>query len=160
MASLLQRNQKCFYCGRRSARSYGRVQQWECEKCEAVNYLDEVCIYFFLGGLVTATAAESPPNFSAYESSYPQYRRNLEERYPQVCENCEPRVRERIRATGYAAKTDHLRRMMERTKARGRRKRTPGWRDVVLIFGKMGWWVSLMGQLWWNLMCVLVRREA
>ncbi len=102
----------------------------------------------------------SDPNYSAYESSYPQYKHNLEERYPQVCETCEPRVRERIKATGYAAKTDHLRRMMERTKARGGRSRKPGWRDVVLFLGKMGWSISLMGQMWWNIMCVLVRREA
>jgi hypothetical protein len=83
----------------------------------------------------------------------------LEERYPQVCENCEPKVRERIRATGYVAKTDHLRRMMQRTKARGGRERTLDWRDIVLFVGKMSWWMSIMGQLWWNIMGVLAQRR-
>ena len=33
----------CFYCGRRSAqRLKTTAREWECEKCLAVNYLDEV----------------------------------------------------------------------------------------------------------------------
>lgn len=40
---LPRRKPICFYCGCRSANKRdGEVRQWECEKCEAVNYLDEV----------------------------------------------------------------------------------------------------------------------
>ena len=47
MASLLRRKLVCFYCGCRSAQKQdGRVRRWQCEKCEAVNHLDEVCLFF------------------------------------------------------------------------------------------------------------------
>ena len=46
MAPLLRRKLVCFYCGCRSAQKQdGRVRKWECEKCEAVNWLDEVCLH-------------------------------------------------------------------------------------------------------------------
>lgn len=33
----------CFYCGKRSSLRYdGRIRNFECLHCEAVNYLDEV----------------------------------------------------------------------------------------------------------------------
>lgn len=90
---------------------------------------------------------------SAYEVEYPNYRARLEEQHPQVCEECEPRVRERLRATGYAAKTDHLRRMMERTREiKGRTRLIEvGWRNIVVTAGACGWWASLAGQAIWNI---------
>ena len=45
MAPLLRRRLVCFYCGCRSTKKYnGGFQKWECETCEAVNHLDEVCL--------------------------------------------------------------------------------------------------------------------
>ena len=91
------------------------------------------------------------PNYATYEASYPGYRKGLEERYPQVCEDCEPRVRERIRATGYAAKTDHLRRMMEKSRGASRSQSRWDWRRFVVLMGAIMWWTSLAGQMQWNL---------
>lgn len=92
--------------------------------------------------------------YSAYEREYPQFRRNLEERYPQVCNKCEPRVRERIRKTGYEAKADHLRRMMDRSRASKASKlaRTRNWRSLLVFTGAIGYWSSVAGQLAWDLM--------
>lgn len=43
MPRLLQRKFVCFYCNRRSAQDRrAGIQQWQCEQCEAINYLDEV----------------------------------------------------------------------------------------------------------------------
>ena len=56
------------------------------------------------------------PRYDQYEASYPEFKRRLEERLPQVCAECEPRVQQRIQQAGYAAKADHLRRVMERAK--------------------------------------------
>jgi len=40
---LLRRGLKCFYCGKRSRQKQtGSIRQWDCENCEASNYLDEV----------------------------------------------------------------------------------------------------------------------
>ncbi|KAL9108541.1 MAG: hypothetical protein Q9187_008284, partial [Circinaria calcarea] len=90
------------------------------------------------------------PDYDTYEASYPKYRERLEEEYPQVCEECEPRVRERIRATGYAAKTDHLRRMMERTRGGVGSQQKVDWRHVVVYLGSIGWWAGLIGGILWD----------
>ncbi|KAK2734995.1 hypothetical protein FQN55_002324 [Onygenales sp. PD_40] len=106
---------------------------------------------------------QSHPDYDQYEASYPAYRKSLEERYPQVCGNCEPRVRNRIRQAGYAAKSDHLRRMMEKSRGgrSNRRGQGFGWRSVLVSVGALSFWASIAGQLAWNLMGAMVMgREA
>lgn len=100
-------------------------------------------------------------NDADYESQYPRYRARLEEQYPQVCGECAPRVSERIRATGYAAKTDHLRRMMERTREirEQRGLGSWGWQTAVVMAGSLGWWSSLAGQAVWNIMGAMVNPD-
>ena len=83
--------------------------------------------------------APSNPRYAEYEASYPEYRRQLEERYPQVCAHCEPRVRQKIHKAGYAAKADHLRRVMERAKYG--RHAAEKWRRR--------WWAWVAGGLLW-----------
>ncbi|PCH05092.1 Protein of unknown function DUF2349 [Penicillium occitanis (nom. inval.)] len=89
------------------------------------------------------------PTYPIYEQQYPQYRRKMEETYPQVCENCEQKVNDRIRQTGYEAKADHLRRTMERSKmSRAAQKaRRRNWRSILVVAGALGYWTSVTGQL-------------
>lgn len=67
-------------------------------------------------------------------------------------------MRNRIRQAGYAAKSDHLRRMME--KSRGgrynRRAHGWGWRSILVFTGAICFWASVAGQLAWNLMGAMV----
>lgn len=81
----------------------------------------------------------------------------MEERYPQVCDNCEPRVKARIRQAGYEAKSDHLRRMMDRSKAgkAARRARQWNWKSLLVFVGAVCYWVSIAGQLVWDVTSAL-----
>ena len=90
------------------------------------------------------------PDYAEYVKAEDEYLKGLEERYPQVCKRCEPRVQERIRAAGYAAKTDHLRRMMDRTRGYGIQYRSSSWGSPLVTLGGVGWFLSLAGQLLWN----------
>ncbi|GAB1195374.1 hypothetical protein APSETT444_004633 [Aspergillus pseudonomiae] len=114
---------------------------------------------------MNALAAYFPPtddpNYGAYEQEYPKFRKNLEERYPQVCAKCEPRVKDRIRQAGYEAKSDHLRRMMDRSKAgrAARHARKWNWRSLLLYAGAITYWASVVGQLSWNLVGALATDE-
>ena len=90
------------------------------------------------------------PDYAEYERAYPEFQRGLEERYPQVCEDCEPRVRARINKTTYAAKTDHLRRMMERTREGRIAYRKSSWKSYIYFLGGVAWLVSWAGQAVWN----------
>ncbi|KAK2749646.1 hypothetical protein FQN57_005868 [Myotisia sp. PD_48] len=97
--------------------------------------------------LASYLPSPSHPEYAAYEASYPSYRKSLEARYPQVCENCKPRVVDRIRQTGYEAKTDHLRRMMERSKGQSRKTRYWEWKSLLVSTGALAFWASVTGQL-------------
>jgi hypothetical protein len=75
----------------------------------------------------------------------------LEKRYPQVCEDCLPRVAERLKQSSYTAKTDHLRRLLDKTRqnvAPGKSKKT--WLDVFDILGQISWILGIFGQLLWD----------
>lgn len=117
--------------------------------------------HLFTSALASYFPPTDDPNYSAYECDYPKFRQNLEERYPQVCVKCEPRVRGRIRQTGYEAKSDHLRRMMDRSKAgrAARQARTWNWRNLLVFAGAIGYWISIVGQLSWNLWSALGTEE-
>jgi len=93
------------------------------------------------------------PQFREREREYYAYRKNLEKWYPQVCQDCEPRVLERMREAGKTAKTDYLRRLMERT----RERRSKNVNKITLagtfeLLGKYVWYIGLAGQLLWNIM--------
>ncbi|KAL9041229.1 MAG: hypothetical protein Q9214_004178, partial [Letrouitia sp. 1 TL-2023] len=98
-------------------------------------------------------------NFSELERQASQYRSDLQERYPQVCESCATRVEARIKATGYAAKTDHLRRMMDRTRSANPRRSSWGWKHFAVVIGTLGWAGSAAGQLFWNILGALSGTE-
>jgi hypothetical protein len=99
------------------------------------------------------------PKYPEYEKKYPEYIKGLEERYPAPCEDCEPRIRERIRATGYAAKTDHLRRMMDKTRHFRSSPYEWKWRHIVVYAGAFGWWAGLLGQILWNVLGAVAKRD-
>lgn len=81
----------------------------------------------------------------------------MEARFPQVCETCAPGVEDRIRSTGYAAKTDHLRRMMSRTRGEGFTYASWSWKQFVTLLGAIGWSVGLLGQLLWHALGALLK---
>ncbi|KAL8749016.1 MAG: hypothetical protein Q9184_006971 [Pyrenodesmia sp. 2 TL-2023] len=194
MPQLLRRKFICFYCNRRSAqdRTTG-TRQWQCERCDAVNHLDENgeitdppvqrthnsaryaqprrrsispasslherslfcqrCLqnqHIVNQALAEYLPSQDDPRYIEFEKKLPQYRRNMEARFPQVCETCAPAVEERIRSTGYAAKTDHLRRMMNRTRGEGLTYASWSWKRSVTLLGAIGWSVGLLGQLSWH----------
>ena len=81
----------------------------------------------------------SDPEYPQLERNYYRYRKGLEQRYPQVCDECAEKVEHRIRQAGYTAKTDHLRRMMDLS-----RGRKPTGRTTVLD------WVNSLGRTTWR----------
>ncbi|MCJ1249952.1 hypothetical protein MMC30_007178 [Trapelia coarctata] len=115
--------------------------------------------YFLTQSLASYLPPPTDPKYPEYERKYPEYRKGLEERYPQVCENCQPRVEERIRATGYAAKTDHLRRMMDKTRSFHSLPYEWRWRHIIVYAGALGWWAGLLGQILWNVLGAVAKRD-
>ncbi|KAK8202733.1 Ima1 N-terminal domain-containing protein [Phyllosticta capitalensis] len=194
----LRRNLSCFYCGTRSRfPRNSHIRQFDCQQCEATNYLDEngeitdppvaadsptptkyahyvpgrvasPTLHPVEGSLFCATCIQNQhivnqtlasylpppddPSFSKFEKSLPEYKKNLERRYPQVCHNCAPRVRERIKQTAHAAKADHVNRLLERAKRIGIGKRSTSftWQSILFWWAGIFWWGSIIGHLIWS----------
>lgn len=89
------------------------------------------------------------PDYAELEKKYYRFRKGLEQRYPQICSDCEPKVRQRIEQSAYTAKTDVLRRMIDRTENHRTKKE---WSPLHL-FDLIGSWlrvVALTLQLLWH----------
>lgn len=91
------------------------------------------------------------PNYRQKEKDFFAYRRRLEKTYPQVCQDCEPKVQSRLREAGMTAKADHLRRMMDKSRARrGQKPATITSTGMAEILGRTLWFLGLLGQISWN----------
>lgn len=88
------------------------------------------------------------PDTPELERKYFRFRQGLEQRYPQVCADCEPRVLDRIREAGYTAKTDHLRRMVDYSRQVRLTRATP--LDAANWIGRKLWWAGLLLQILWQ----------
>ncbi|KAI4098884.1 MAG: hypothetical protein L6R37_006247 [Teloschistes peruensis] len=99
--------------------------------------------------------SQDHPEYFEYERGLPGYRRTMEERFPQVCVKCAPAIERQIRATGYAAKSDHLRRLMERNRGAGLRRSSWTWKSFLVSLGAMGWSMGLAAHLIWHLLGAL-----
>ena len=97
---------------------------------------------------------EDDPEYDKYTSSLDAYRRELEERYPQVCQDCLPRVQDQIRAAGYAAKADKLRRMIDRSREHSRTVQTSRqtWTLRLIALAKGVYICSVVAGLLWHTM--------
>ncbi|EQL03251.1 hypothetical protein OCS_01045 [Ophiocordyceps sinensis CO18] len=91
----------------------------------------------------------SDPDYALLERNYYRYRRGLEKRYPQVCDECADKVEARIRQAGYTAKTDHLRRMMDLSRGRKPATTTTAL-DKMHSLGKATWRAGFVLQLLWH----------
>lgn len=93
------------------------------------------------------------PEYAERERNYYRFRRGLEKRYPQVCANCEPKVRRKLDKAIYHAKADHLRRMVDRS-ARTRVLTTPSAVHHFHSAGKWLWITSFFSQLLWHMLLI------
>ncbi len=98
----------------------------------------------------------------AVDRNYLKFKESLEKRYPQVCEDCLPRVVERLKQSSYTAKTDHLRRLLDKTRQNvAPVKARKSWLDVFDVLGQVCWVLGMSGQILWNSMGIsghLLRR--
>lgn len=126
-----------------------------CAKCARNQHL-------FTSSLASYFPPSDDPNYSDYERGYKQFRQGLEDRYPQVCASCEPLVKSRIRKAGYEAKSDHLRRMMDQTRANreSRQARKWSWSSLLVFVGALAYWASITGQLAWDLISIVTLVES
>ncbi|EXJ81669.1 hypothetical protein A1O1_07734 [Capronia coronata CBS 617.96] len=90
------------------------------------------------------------PDYDKLEAQLPEYKKGLELRYPQCCARCEPRVRAQLHQATYNARSDHLRRVLEKSRQRRIASRL-GWRSLLVTAAGLAYFSSLAMQLVWHL---------
>lgn len=95
--------------------------------------------------------SEDTPNYQDWEIQFPAFKKSLEERYPQVCEDCEAGALASLWNTNYAAKADNLRRIMDKTRP-GQVSYRSDWRNLAAFVGGWMWTASWIGQILWDAM--------
>ncbi|KAL8711643.1 MAG: hypothetical protein Q9220_004053 [cf. Caloplaca sp. 1 TL-2023] len=116
-----------------------------CQRCLQNQYIVTQALAEYL-------PSQDDPRYLEFERMLPTYRKSMEDRYPQVCAGCAPAVEARIRSTGYAAKADHLRRMMDRTRGSGTARTSWSWKQFAVMMGAIGWSMGLLGELVWHIL--------
>lgn len=90
------------------------------------------------------------PDYAEREKGLSRFRRNQERLYPQICAACEPRVRQRLEQAAYTAKTDLLRRMIDRSASARKSVKTRGWLERFDAVGRWLWIAGFVLQLAWH----------
>ncbi|KAK7948592.1 uncharacterized protein PG986_009478 [Apiospora aurea] len=100
---------------------------------------------------------QSDPEYNDRIRAFRKWRADLEQRYPQVCATCEPKVQRQLNKASYTAKTDHLRRVMDRTRERRREVKKRGALDVLDSAGKLAWNIAFALEFCWHasVLCAL-----
>ena len=87
------------------------------------------------------------PDYRENERQFFKFRKGLEKRYPQVCEDCQPGVLEGMRQAGRMARTDFLGKALDRTRARAAASKSLSLSDCINFGGMLLWYLGLLGQL-------------
>jgi hypothetical protein len=89
------------------------------------------------------------PDYDRLSQNIERFEQQLEERYPQVCENCVDKVQDRMKRAVYSAKVDAHGRQLERTRRNGGpgRKAKRTWLERIQYGGKVAWKSGIYLQL-------------
>lgn len=90
------------------------------------------------------------PDYDTIEAQLPAFKKGLEERYPQCCARCEPKVRAQLKRATYNAKSDHIRRVLDKSRKRRIASRW-GWRSLIVSAAGLGYALSISVQVAWHL---------
>ncbi|KAI1139577.1 Ima1 N-terminal domain-containing protein [Hypoxylon sp. FL0543] len=94
---------------------------------------------------------QNSAEYVAREKKYWVLRKDLEKRYPQMCADCEPKVEKKLNEASYTAQTDHLRRMMDRTRSQRQEVKKRGILDAVDSIGRWSWNLGFSLQFLWHI---------
>ncbi|KAM0312321.1 hypothetical protein ACHAO8_006445 [Botrytis cinerea] len=182
----------CFYCGRKSNLTWNsQISSFECETCEATNYLDnngnitdppssvtgsnlnfqdtqanttessifcERCLrnqqyHYDVMRQLDVELDPEHPNYQASEEKIRVIKKDLDKRYPMVCENCAPKAQEQRDRADKFAKSDWLGRLNALSE-RIRSQKT--WKDTfqnviyqTLLYPTVSkiWYLVVIGQI-------------
>ncbi|KAF2848967.1 hypothetical protein T440DRAFT_427672 [Plenodomus tracheiphilus IPT5] len=101
---------------------------------------------------------EEDPDYEKFLAAYDDYKVEVEDRYPQVCAKCLPRVQAQIDKAGYAARADHLRRIMEMSEKKRATTLTWGetFRSWTISMFKWTYIFSLAAGILWHTMGLMM----
>ncbi|EMC97465.1 hypothetical protein BAUCODRAFT_33181 [Baudoinia panamericana UAMH 10762] len=115
----------------------------------------------YMEALANYLPDEDDPDYQRYDDALPQYQKELEKRYPQICKRCAPTAQRKINHSDRYASTQNIsRRATETLRRQGRSPK--GLRDdwakrsmrIVLSVVGVLYYAALLAQLAWHLYAV------
>ncbi|KAK3344312.1 Ima1 N-terminal domain-containing protein [Lasiosphaeria hispida] len=91
------------------------------------------------------------PDYEEREKSFAKFRRRQETIHPQICADCEPRVRQQLKKAAYDAKADALRRLLNKSTTIKQTVKRRGWLEFFDAMGRWLWIAGLVLQLCWHI---------
>ncbi|KAK5947113.1 hypothetical protein PMZ80_001260 [Knufia obscura] len=104
---------------------------------------------FYVRALADYLPDDDDPKYQEFEDALPQFKKELDLRYPRCCAQCAPRVQAQIQNANYNARTDHVRRLMNRSHNR-RPSPQIRLRSLLIAAAGIGHTSSLAVQLLWH----------
>jgi len=104
---------------------------------------------FYVRALADYLPDDDDPHYQEFEDALPQFKRELDLRYPRCCAQCAPKVEAQIHQANYTAQSDHLRRLMKRSHGR-RQDSQLRLRSLLIAAAGLGHATSLATQLGWH----------
>ncbi|KAF2840602.1 hypothetical protein M501DRAFT_911466, partial [Patellaria atrata CBS 101060] len=108
--------------------------------------------HFYAQTLANYLPDTDHPQYHEYVKKLPEFKQNLEKRYPQYCRECAEKADKVIKNANYLAKTDNLRLNIERTRQNGpvTAPYDPGFREFMVRLAGLLWWISVLGEFVWH----------
>ncbi|CAI6338074.1 unnamed protein product [Periconia digitata] len=153
-ATRMHHSSRLQYARSPSPSAYQSAESPFCETCHRNQFLLRETLAEYIPD-------EDDPQYAKYLASADTYRAELEERYPQVCDNCIGPVQDRIRAAGYAAKADNLKRRLVESKKYRSKESTARQRFTLAVIAIAQWAyvLSVFAGLLWHAMGMAVLPE-
>ena len=114
---------------------------------------------FYMESLSNYLPDESHPEYYKFEAKLPEFKADLERKYPQVCKKCASKAQERIHKADYYSKTQQTAKLMQDTQRHRARGSSPiGQRDdwgkwaIRIVLSLIGTvvYASLLAQVAWH----------
>jgi hypothetical protein len=89
---------------------------------------------------------------ATYLANFEKFRQKKEDAFPQLCEQCYPRVIAQLREANRYARSDHIRRITTRSRQETIPRHRPGYSASKFILRVVGivWALGLAGQIFWH----------
>lgn len=113
-----------------------------CETCQKNQHMYQS----FISNYESDHADQDDARSLSPDRKFLAYKKDMQQRYPQVCADCKQGVEDRIRIANRMAQADALRQRLDKTKTKHNTSKTPSWLEFFSLWGGVIYWAATSAQ--------------